>query len=471
MPQLVSFSPLWTFRASSLARLFRVDTWFLQWRLLYDKNGNLIGNTINNKRQFEYVYDAQNRLIQVNRYNDVTGKEVLISFSYDALGRRTSKRVVNVVYEYIYSGNDIIEETQSNINPTSGVKVKKETREYTYGSRGTDDIVSVRFNTYTRQNKQDVLTTTGDYYYEKNHLGSIVRITSSTGWIVDEYSYTVFGKAYRKNLNWLYKPVAWANDSAIWNTRLFTGREYDTETWLYYQRARHYDPASGRFLQKDPIGTKDDVNLYRYVKNSPLNFVDRMGLNSRPIITTSMAVGEIFWWHIRWRNAIKRNLEYINSFSGNAEYIKAIIYEEQAHLTPDEVLFDSVHYDFSSYWKSRGLWQINYNPTQSDIDFFWYSAVSLSDVIDERININLMNDRIDIIKRKLEENGKEVSMENVWSAWNGGQSCVVWECQNLNATSYGKRVEWYNVLMWQIEQEKSIKEKITRFINSIVSHF
>ena len=105
----------------------------------------------------------------------------MISFSYDALGRRTSKRVVNVLYEYVYSGNDVIEETQSNINATTGAKTKKETREYTYGARGTDDVVSVRFSIYIRQNKQDILSTTGNYYYEKNHLGSVIRITSSTG--------------------------------------------------------------------------------------------------------------------------------------------------------------------------------------------------------------------------------------------------------------------------------------------------
>lgn len=81
------------------------------------------------------MYDAQNRLINVSRYNEVNQKEVLISFSYDALGRRTSKRVVNQLTEYIYSGNDVIEETQSNINATTGAKIKKESREYTYGAR------------------------------------------------------------------------------------------------------------------------------------------------------------------------------------------------------------------------------------------------------------------------------------------------------------------------------------------------
>ncbi len=183
-----------------------------------------------------------------------------------------------------YSGNDVIEEIQSNINATTGAKTKKESREYTYGARWTDDVVAVSYSTYTRVKKADILATTGDYYYEKNHLGSVIRITSNTGWIVDEYSYTVYGKAYRKNPNWLYKPVAGANDSPIWNTRLHTGREYDKEISLYYLRARYYDANLGRFVSRDPIGMRDNVNLYTYVANSPIIFVDRFGREKTLII-------------------------------------------------------------------------------------------------------------------------------------------------------------------------------------------
>lgn len=60
----------------------------------------------------------------------------------------------------------------------------------------------------------------------------------------------------------------------------FTGREYDAETGMYYYRARYYDPNSGRFISKDPIGFKGgDVNLYRYVGNNPINIIDPFGLH------------------------------------------------------------------------------------------------------------------------------------------------------------------------------------------------
>lgn len=59
----------------------------------------------------------------------------------------------------------------------------------------------------------------------------------------------------------------------------YTGREWDAETELYYYRARYYDPATGRFLEQDPIGfDAGDANLYRYVGNGPTNYTDPMGL-------------------------------------------------------------------------------------------------------------------------------------------------------------------------------------------------
>jgi hypothetical protein len=69
----------------------------------------------------------------------------------------------------------------STVNPTNGTKVKKELREYVYGSRGMDDIISVTITPYTRVNKVDIAGTASSYYYEKDHLGSITTITSSTG--------------------------------------------------------------------------------------------------------------------------------------------------------------------------------------------------------------------------------------------------------------------------------------------------
>jgi RHS repeat-associated protein len=61
----------------------------------------------------------------------------------------------------------------------------------------------------------------------------------------------------------------------------YTGRELDAETGLYYNRARYYDPAVGEFVSEDPIGfAAGDGNLYRYVGNNPLFYLDPTGFCS-----------------------------------------------------------------------------------------------------------------------------------------------------------------------------------------------
>ncbi len=61
------------------------------------------------------------------------------------------------------------------------------------------------------------------------------------------------------------------------NELLFTGRELDWDTQLYYYRARYYHPATGRFISEDPLGFSAGPNFYSYANNNPINGNDPSG--------------------------------------------------------------------------------------------------------------------------------------------------------------------------------------------------
>ncbi|MEB3215344.1 MAG: RHS repeat-associated core domain-containing protein [Nostocales cyanobacterium 94392] len=82
-------------------------------------------------------------------------------------------------------------------------------------------------------------------------------------------------------------------NSSVGDRFTFAGREFDSETGLYYNRARYYDANLGRFISQDPIGfAGEDANLYRYVGNDPVNATDPSGLVAA--LQYSRRLGEIF---------------------------------------------------------------------------------------------------------------------------------------------------------------------------------
>jgi RHS repeat-associated protein len=71
-----------------------------------------------------------------------------------------------------------------------------------------------------------------------------------------------------------------ASSGSLTNYFRYTGREFDTETNLYYYRARYYDPTTGRFASQDPLGFIGGPNAYAYTVNDPILLIDPSGLYS-----------------------------------------------------------------------------------------------------------------------------------------------------------------------------------------------
>lgn len=201
----------------------------------YDAAGNLTSKTVGTTTT--YTWDSQGRLTRI----DYPGG-AFSAYTYDDDGRRTSKRMPDGTTTYfVYDGANLMQELNA-----LGVVIAS----YTYD--GLDRPVSMWRGGQT-------------YFYVLDRLGSVIAIVNSAGAAMNTYRYDPWGNLI-------------ASSGSVSNRILFTGREFDSESGLYFYRARYYDPAAGRFIGRDPIGIEGGANLYAYVENNPTRDRDPSGL-------------------------------------------------------------------------------------------------------------------------------------------------------------------------------------------------
>jgi RHS repeat-associated protein len=111
-------------------------------------------------------------------------------------------------------------------------------------------------------------TNAGTYFYCYDGNGNVAALVSAAdGTVVARYEYGPFGELLRAT-----------GLLALLNPFRFSTKFCDDESGFYYYGYRCYDPSTGRWLSRDPIGEKDSNLLFAFVKNSPVSFYDMLGL-------------------------------------------------------------------------------------------------------------------------------------------------------------------------------------------------
>lgn len=222
-------------------------TQFKGYVLAYDANGNIVSKKgLGGSSPVDttlFTWDAASRLKRVERWTG-GGTHTIITYAYDAFGRRVAKAVGSTTERYVHQGDQVVEDVDG---ATHALKA-----DYTWTPGAADKLLYIRTAGWTAGVITDPLN------------GSVRGFANvSNGQPMKQYPASYWG--------------AVATDTGFVLRFRHAGREYDAEAGLYYNRARYYDPQLGRFLSEDPQGIAAGANLYAYAGDDPINHTDPSG--------------------------------------------------------------------------------------------------------------------------------------------------------------------------------------------------
>lgn len=218
------------------------------------------GGQITNDGVRTYTYDNE------GRSDRITKNSLSIVNTYDPLGQRIKKTVGTQFITYVYNeqGQLIGEYDTNNLM----------LREYIWlGGR----LIGMQSSQYPNQ----ILRVNTD------HLGTVraVSLPNASNTVLWRWEGDQFGDV-------LPNEDVDANGQTLTMPLRHPGQYYDAEVGTFYNYFRDYNPATGRYVQSDPIGLQGGMNTYGYVGTNPLMKIDPQGLVewSGTVITTGFTI-------------------------------------------------------------------------------------------------------------------------------------------------------------------------------------
>jgi RHS repeat-associated protein len=222
---------------------------------VHDDNGKLIEDA-----NFHYQFDLANQLTNV--VSKETAQSVF-SARYDGMNRRvevTRNGTVTERYVYFPASFNVL----AVLDATNGVK-----EVYTHGPDlsgslgGAGGIGGILHVTPLLGGAG------GGFFYHADAMGNVLLTTDASGETTSTHRYTPFGR-----------PIT---STGSYQPRFgFSSKEYDSETGLNYFGYRYLVVSQGRWLNRDPLGEVGGINLYGFVLNNGLYFIDPLGLCEKP---------------------------------------------------------------------------------------------------------------------------------------------------------------------------------------------
>lgn len=233
--------------------------------LAYDLAGNRQSSA-----QWDFGWDAKNQLVRVrSKSYDTAAQGFDLTFTYDAEGRRVAKHVITYqngvqvaekTVTFIWDGWDLLYERHQ---LPSGLTLLE--RKYLWGPDLADGAAGGAGGLLLIRETKGSATSEVIPLYDGT--GHVVALTDINKNLLASYGYGPFGEK-----------ISAEGPKANGNPWRWATKYLDEETGLYYFGHRYYDPITGQWLSREPLGESESVNLYAYAGNDPINHVDVLGL-------------------------------------------------------------------------------------------------------------------------------------------------------------------------------------------------
>ena len=228
---------------------------------VHDADGNLTQDG-----RWAYTWDGENRLMAMEALSTVpSAAKLRLEFEYDWRGRRIGKTVkawsgtsyTNVcVLKFLYDGWNLAAELDANNAVVRSYIWGTDLSGSDQGAGGVGGLLAVN------------VATNGVHFPAYDGNGNIAGLVSAaSGAITARFEYGPFAE-----------PIRVSGLVAKVMPLRFSTKYLDEETGLYYYGYRYYDPSTGRWVSRDPIGERGGLNLYGFVGNNPTSRVDVYGL-------------------------------------------------------------------------------------------------------------------------------------------------------------------------------------------------
>ncbi|HEX5182072.1 MAG TPA: RHS repeat-associated core domain-containing protein [Allosphingosinicella sp.] len=182
--------------------------------------------------------------------------------------------------------------------------------------------------------------TTDRRFLHKDEHGTIAAVTNSSGTVLNVDTYDEYGKPASTNVGRFQ----------------YTGQAYLPEVGLYYYKARMYASGLGRFMQSDPSGYDDGMNVYGYTHADPLNNADITGMKSGDWFKTAFAAAKdatASYWNPSYEY-VGGIYSYTN-WIGQTSYVYSAFpgYDTQANFDPSAPWSECIGCTLIAVWHTQ----------------------------------------------------------------------------------------------------------------------